>query len=192
MAMTGYTIVAYPGTITGSIGVVYGCINLRGLYDKLGISKDSVARGRFAEIDSDYVPLTSEVRDKIRRQVDENYNGFVARVAESRKRKYEEIEPLAQGRAWLGSQARERGLVYELGGLDRAIELVKQKARIPKNDKIRLVDYPGKRSIFEWVLERERTASIDPRLDAFLKQVHAALWVRGGLLRVMPYSITVR
>lgn len=192
MAMTGDTIVAYPGTITGSIGVVYGRINLRGLYDKLGISKDSVARGRFADIDSDYTPLTSEARDKIRRQVDENYHGFVARVAESRKRKYEEIEPLAQGRAWLGSQARERGLVDELGGLDRAIELVKQKARIPKNDKIRLVDYPGKRSIFEWVLERERTASIDPRLDAFLKQVHAALWMRGGLLRVMPYSITVR
>jgi protease-4 len=192
MAMTGDTIVAYPGTITGSIGVIYGRVNLRGLYDKLGISKDSVARGRFAEIDSDYIPLTSEARDKIRRQVDENYHGFVARVAESRKRKYEEIEPLAQGRAWLGSQARERGLVDELGGLDRAIELVKQKARIPQHEKIRLVDYPGKRTIFEWVLERERASAIDPRLGAWLKQVHAASWMRGGLLRVMPYSITVR
>ncbi len=192
MAMTGDPIVAYPGTITGSIGVVYGRINLRGLYDKLGISKDSLARGHFAEIDSDYIPLTSEARDKIRRAVDENYHGFVARVAQSRKRKYEEIEPLAQGRAWLGSQARERGLVDELGGLDRAIELVKQKARIPQQEKIRLVDYPGKRSIFEWVMERERASAMDPRLGAWLKQVHAALWMRGGVMRVMPYSITVR
>jgi protease-4 len=190
--MTGDTIVAYPGTITGSIGVVYARANLRGLYDKLGISKDSVSRGRFADFDSEYVPLTSEAREKIRRGVAENYHGFVTRVAESRKRKYEEIEPLAQGRAWLGSQARERGLIDELGGLDRAIELVKQKARIPKHDKIRLVDYPGKRTIFEWVLERERTSAMDPRLSAFLKEIHAALWMRGGLMRVMPYSITVR
>ncbi len=192
MAMTGDPIIAYPGTITGSIGVVYGHVNLRGLYDKLGISKDSLERGRFAQLDSEYVPLTPEAREKLRRQVQDNYHGFVSRVAEARKRKFEEIEPLAQGRAWLGSQARERGLVDELGGLDRAIELVKQKARIASHEKIKLVDYPGKRSIIELFLEHERTSAIDPRLRALLKEAHAALWARGGLMRVMPYSISVR
>jgi protease IV len=192
MAMTGGPVVAYPGTITGSIGVVFGHVNLRGLYDKLGISKESLSRGRFAGIDSEYTPLTPEAREKIRRTIAENYHGFVARVAESRQRKFEEIEPLAQGRAWLGSQARERGLVDELGGLDRAIELVKQKARIAKTEKIRLIDYPGKRTIIEWFLEHERTSAIDPGLRALLKDLHAALWMRGGLMRVMPYSITVR
>jgi protease-4 len=192
MAMTGDPVLAYANTLTGSIGVLYGRVNLRGLYGKLGITKDSLARGRFAQIDSEYIPLTPEGREKIRRGVEANYHGFVTRVAESRRRKYEEIEPLAQGRVWLGSQARERGLVDELGGLDRAIELLKQKARIPQDQKIRLVDYPGKRTIVDWVLERERAAAIEPRLGALLKQVHAALWMRGGLMRVMPYSITVR
>ncbi|MCE5306421.1 MAG: signal peptide peptidase SppA [Acidobacteriales bacterium] len=192
MAMTGDPVLAYPNTLTGSIGVLYGRVNLRGLYGKLGITKDSLARGRFAQIDSEYVPLTPEGREKIRRGVEANYHGFVTRVAESRHRKYEEIEPLAQGRVWLGSQARERGLVDELGGLDRAIELVKQKARIPKDQKIKLIDYPGKRTIVDWVLERERAAAIEPHLDVLLKQVHAALWMRGGLMRVMPYTITVR
>jgi len=192
MAMTGDPVLAYANTLTGSIGVLYGRVNLRGLYGKLGITKDSLARGRFAQIDSEYIPLTPEGREKIRRGVEANYHGFVTRVAESRRRKYEEIEPLAQGRVWLGSQARERGLVDELGGLDRAIELLKQKDRIPQDQKIRLVDYPGKRTIVDWVLERERAAAIEPRLGALLKQVHAALWMRGGLMRVMPYSITVR
>jgi protease-4 len=193
MAMTGDTVVAYPGTITGSIGVIYGRVNLRGLYDKLGISKDSLARGRFAQLDSEYLPLTPEAREKIHRTVEENYHGFVTRVAESRKRKFDEIEPLAQGRAWLGSQAHERGLVDELGGLDRAIELVKQKARIAKHEKVKLVDYPGKRTILEWIMERERViSSIDPQLAALARELHAALRMRSGLMRVMPYTITVR
>jgi protease-4 len=128
MAMTGDTIVAYPGTQTGSIGVVFGKPNLHGLYDKVGVSKDSVSRGRFALIESDYEPLTEAGRQKLREGIDASYEDFLGKVAAARKKKVSDIEPVAQGRVWLGDQAKANGLVDELGGIDRALELVKKKA----------------------------------------------------------------
>src|SRR5262249_10827011 len=118
MAMTGDPIVAYPGTFTGSIGVVFGKPNLHGLYDKLGITLDTLTRGRYADIDSEYHPLSLAARAKLREGIDASYRAFVSKVAEARKRPYAQVEPLAQGRVWLGSQARERGLVDELGGIE--------------------------------------------------------------------------
>src|SRR6185295_16736685 len=126
MAMTGDPIVAYPATFTGSIGVVFGKPNIRGLYDKLGINKEAIQRGKNAGIDSDYTPLTPEQRAKLREGIDESYRDFVTKVADARHRKFDQIEPLAQGRVWLGSQAKANGLVDELGGLDRALDLVKE------------------------------------------------------------------
>jgi hypothetical protein len=71
--------------------------------------------------------------------------------------------------------------------------LVKQKARIAKHEKVKLVDYPGKRTIVEWIMERERViSSIDPQLAALARELRAALRMRPGLMRVMPYTITVR
>src|SRR5437588_6908633 len=116
MAMTGDPIVAYPGTLTGSIGVVFGKPNLRGLYEKVGVTKDAIQRGKHADIDSDYTPLTPEEREVLKSGIDESYHDFVTKVAEARHRKFEEIEPLAQGRVWLGNQAKPRGLVDEIGG----------------------------------------------------------------------------
>src|ERR1700730_17179202 len=149
IAMTGDPVLAYPGTFTGSIGVVFGKANLHGFYDKVGVTKDIISRGRFAEIDSDYEPLSPAGREKLKTDIDENYRSFVGKVAQARKRKFDEIEPLAQGRVWLGSQAKANGLVDELGGLDRAIELVKEKAKIPRSERVNLVAYPAKRSIFD-------------------------------------------
>ena len=121
MAMTGDPIVAYPQTETGSIGVVFGKPNLHGLYDKLGVTKDAVQQGKHADIDSDYTELTPEERQMLRDGIDESYRDFVGKVAEARHRNFGDIEPLAQGRVWLGSQAKTNGLVDELGGLDTAI-----------------------------------------------------------------------
>ena len=82
MAMTGDPIVAYPETVTGSIGVVFGKPNLHGLYDKLGITKDAVQRGKHADIDSDYTPLTPDEKELLREGIDESYQDFVTKVAE--------------------------------------------------------------------------------------------------------------
>jgi protease-4 len=192
ISMTGDTIVAYPGTYTGSVGVFYGKINLRGLYEKLGIRKELLTRGRFAAIDSDWEPLSEAARRKLREGVDDNYRVFVEKVAEARKRKFEEVEPLAQGRVWLGTQARQNGLVDELGGLNRAVELIREKARIPRGEKISLTVYPPQRSLWERLMLRSSQSLAPPWLSAFLKRWPASEMMRGGFMRLAPYSIEVK
>jgi protease-4 len=192
MAMTGDPIVAYPGTLTGSIGVVFGKPDLHGLYDKLGITKDMLKRGRFAAIDSDYAPLGEEEMQKLQHGIDANYEDFVKRVAQARRSTFEQIEPLAQGRVWLGSQARARGLVDELGGLDRAIELVKQKAKIPAGENVTIVMYPPRRSILDVLFGRAQESMIESRLRALVMDWPPELWAHGGMLRVMPYVVKVQ
>ena len=149
MAMTGSPVIAYPGTITGSIGVVFGKPNLHGLYDKLGITKDSVSRGKFAMIDSDYESLTPEGRQKLKEGIDSTYEDFLAKVSKARKKPVSEIEPVAQGRVWLGNQAKDKGLVDEMGGIDAAVAKARQLAGIPASSRVSLVLYPGKRSLLD-------------------------------------------
>ncbi len=191
IAMTGDTIVAYPGTLTGSIGVVFGKANLHGLYDKLGVSKDFLTRGRYAAIDSDYEPLSPDGRAKLRQAIDEDYRSFVGKCAAARHRKFEELEPLAQGRVWLGSQAKANGLVDELGGLDRALDLVKEKAKIPKSERVMLVTYPQKRSIFELLFGPPPEEAFESRIARMLKISDLRLWAHGGMMRLMPYTISL-
>jgi protease IV len=192
MAMTGDPILAYPQTETGSIGVVFGKPNLHGLYDKVGVTKDAIQRGKHADIDSDYTPLTPEERDILRRGIDESYQDFVGKVAAARHRKYDEIEPLAQGRVWLGTEAKQLGLVDELGGLDTAVDRIKQKAKIPAPEQITLIMYPPRRSIVDFLMRR----STDDVLVTNLKQVFGRVpfraWMKGGMLRLMPQSIEIQ
>ena len=155
IAMTGDPVVAYRNTETGSIGVFFGKVNLRGLYDKIGMKKEIFRRGHFADIDTEYAPLNDEQRAKLRTEIEIFYRGFVQRVADGRKRNYDDVEALAQGRVWTGAQAKQNGLVDELGGIDRAIELVKQKAKIAASEKITLVAYPPRRSLFQVLLDRD-------------------------------------
>jgi protease-4 len=202
MVMTGDPIVAYSGTLTGSIGVVFGKPNLHGLYDKLGVDKELISRGRFSEIDSDYAPLNPEGRAKLREGIDADYRAFVTKVADARKRTFNEIEPLAQGRVWLGQQAKQNGLVDELGGLDRAIELVKQKAKIGANENITLVTYPAKRTLYEVFLGDHSDSLVEaaildsklaaiPGLKESWKTAHVSPWLHGGMLALRPFSIQI-
>ncbi|MDE3197530.1 MAG: signal peptide peptidase SppA [Acidobacteriota bacterium] len=200
MAMSGAPIVAYPATETGSIGVVFGKPNLHGLYDKLGITKDSISRGRFAMIDSDYQSLTDAGRAKLREGIDADYKDFVEKVAAARNRPFDQIEPVAQGRVWLGDQAKANGLVDELGGIDRAIELVKKKAGIAASANINLVLYPGKKTLWDLLFKSSADSEVEATLSrAGLEPLKAAwrddrlrVFMRGGMLRMMPFSIEIR
>jgi protease-4 len=209
MAMNGTPIVAYPGTLTGSIGVVFGKPNLHGLYDKLGIDKDSIGRGRFSGIDSDYHPLNDAEKAKLREGIDANYQVFVQKVADSRRKPFDQIEPVAQGRVWLGDQAKENGLVDELGGIDRAIELVKQRASIGFNEKVTLVTYPARRSLWEVLLGSSAPDSLSDSaiegriaeamgrrsagtLPALLRLPALQAWLRGGFLSISPWSLSIQ
>ena len=192
MAMTGDPIVAYPATFTGSIGVVFGKPNLRGLYDKLGITKDAIQRGKNADIDSEYTPLTPEQRAKLREGIDESYKDFVTKVANARHRTFDEIHQVAQGRVWLGSQAKPRFLVDETGGLDKAIELVKQRAKIPASERVTLMVFPGRRNILDILMKRSQEDMMEVKLAQVLGRMPFRAWLRGGFLRMMPYWVDVR
>ena len=192
MAMTGDKIVAYPATFTGSIGVVFGKPNLHGLYDKLGITKDAIQRGTNAGIDSDYSALSPAERAMLREGIDESYRDFVTKVADARRRKFSEIEPLAQGRVWLGSQAQPRGLVDETGGFDKAIEMVKQKANIPATERVSLMILPGRRSLLDLIVKKSQEDMLEAKIAQIIGRMPFRSWLRGGYLRMMPFRFEVR
>jgi len=193
IAMTGDPVLAYSNTLTGSIGVFFGKVNLSGLYDKLGIKTQLLTRGRFADIDSETKPLTPEQKDKVQKEIQVFYRGFVERVSEARKRPYDQVEPLAQGRVWLGAQAKMNGLVDEIGGLDRAVEMIKQRTNIPASEQVTLVTYPPRRTLLEMLL---KNTNDNTELESAIKAVAGNLpWkslAHGGVQRLMPYSLVVK
>jgi protease-4 len=172
--------------------VFFGKVNLKGLYEKIGLKKEILTRGRFAAIDSEDGPLTDEQRAKLRKEIEEFYRGFVQRVADGRKRNYTDVEALAQGRVWLGSQAKQNGLIDEIGGLDRAVELVKQRAKIGASDKISLVSYPPRRSIFDLLWNRQSDTELESQIRAMLGKMPIRALAHGGVMGLMPFTIEVK
>ena len=98
-------IIAEPSTVTGSIGVFTGRLNLKGLYDKIGIKKEIIKRGKNADFYSDYSDYSETHRQAMRASVEEIYDGFVAKVADGRGMTKEEVDQVARGRVWTGRQA---------------------------------------------------------------------------------------
>ncbi len=181
IAMTGDPVLAYSNTITGSIGVIYGKVNLKGLYDKLGVDSEIIQRGKNADLDTSIRPMTAAARTKLREGILSTYQAFLERVAEGRKRKVEEIEPLAQGRVWMGGQAKSNGLVDQLGGLDEAIELLRKRANIGPSDRIRLVPFPPKRTLFDQIFNANESvlAQLRPATPEVAAMRTARVWARG-------------
>jgi protease-4 len=187
-------VVAQPATITGSIGVFSGKFSVRGLYDKLGITKEILTRGRNAAIFSSYRPWTEPERDKIRRQNEAFYEDFVQKVATGRGKTYEDIDAVAQGRVWTGKDALEKGLVDRLGGLEEAVALAKERAKIAPGQDVSLVVLPAKKGFLQMLWQRqeedvlERSLPVDVR--ALVRAVRA--WVPDGPMARLPFSIDVR
>jgi protease-4 len=193
IAMTGDPVVAYPNTMTGSIGVVFGKPDLHGLYNKLGITKDGIERGKHAGILSDYEALSPEERQLLKQGIDESYQRFVAKVAEARHRSFAQVEPSAQGRVWLGEQAQSQGLVDQLGGLDAAIQLVKQRAKIPAGEAVRVLMYPPRRTLLDLLLKQpDQESMLEAKLRPTFGRMPFRAWLQGGYLRLVPYWIEVR
>jgi protease IV len=151
IAMPAHVIVAQPGTLTGSIGVVMGKFALGGALDKMGVGMNAVSRGTYAQIYSPSRPFTPAERAKVEEQMQATYDLFVEKAAESRQTTPEKIDAMAQGRVWTGQQAKQLGLVDELGGLQRAIAIAKQRADIEPDTEVQLVIYPPRRSFYELV-----------------------------------------
>ena len=149
ISMPAHKIVAQPATLTGSIGVVMIKFAIGGTLDKLGMDMERVTSGKYADLWSPDRPFTPEERKKIEESMHATYETFVEKAAAGRQTTPERIDSIAQGRVWTGVQAKENGLVDELGGLDRALVLAKQAAKIDEQSEVELVIYPQRRSFYE-------------------------------------------
>lgn len=157
MAAAGDVLIAQPGTLTGSIGVYTGKFVTSGTLDKLGANIEGVSRGKFAQMYSTDRPFTEEERAKVLASMQATYDTFVERVAESRQMPPEKVNAIGQGRVWTGRQARDLGLVDDLGGLMTAVAAAKQRAKIPAEEDVQLDVYPQPRGLFEMLSEEFRS-----------------------------------
>jgi protease-4 len=196
IAMPAHAIVAEPATLTGSIGVVMLKFAIDGTLKKLGMNLEGVTRGRYADLYSPVRAFTPEERLKIQEQMQATYDAFVEKAAAGRNTTPERIDAVGQGRVWTGRQAKEIGLVDELGGLDRALAIAKQRAKLPPDSEVEIVVYPGRKSIYEIVKNpfgsSERTGAFGALLGSSdrraLQTLTAPLRVfrRGEPLAIMP------
>jgi protease-4 len=195
IAVPAHVIVAEPGTLTGSIGVVTGKYVVKGALDKLGIGSDSVSDGAMAEIDSPFKAFSSAERARVEAQMQSTYDLFVSRVAQGRHLSAAEVDAIGRGRVWTGSQGKTRGLVDELGGLDQAIQIAKTRAHIDQRSSVSLVVYPPRRGLFDLLASLSNSSS-ETRLTASLGTTGARVFetaaamarlVRPGeMLTLMP------
>ena len=195
LAMGADAIVAQPATLTGSIGVVAGKIATGRTYEKLGVTIEPVSAGRFAELYSPVTRFSDDERAKMQEQIDAIYEQFLTKAAEGRGTTRDAIHAVAQGRVWTGRQAKEHGLVDELGGLGHAIALAKERVGIDADEDVELVIYPRPKSLFELLNEGFAVARVALRLSGLASpqtQVLGAataplrLFRRGEPLAIMP------
>jgi len=153
LSMYGDTIVAAPGTITGSIGVISSWIYDKGLKDTLGINVDLVKKGKFADFGYPFMlpiipiglplnPLDNEQKDILEKYIMNSYEMFTKKVAEGRNVPVDEIKEVAQGRIWSGLDGKEKKLVDVIGGLQDAINIAKEKAGITNDEKVQIIQLP--------------------------------------------------
>ena len=202
IALPAQVIVAEPSTLTGSIGIFGGKIVTGGVYEKLGARIESTSVGKHAEINSPARPYSPDELKKLQEQLQAFYDQFVEKAADSRHTTPEKIDALAQGRVWTGRQAKQNRLVDELGGLDAAVAIAKQRAKIPAENEVELVVYPPRKNFYE-IVSDELTGSRESRavsawlsanlsngeLD-ILRAVRGPLGLfrRGEPLALMPFT----
>jgi protease-4 len=193
IAMPAHAIVAQPATLTGSIGVVLVRFVIDGTLDKLGVNLETIKQGKYADLFSPVRPFTPDERKKIGELMQATYDAFVEKAAAGRSTTPERIDAIAQGRVWTGRQAKELGLVDELGGLDRALAIAKERAKIAAGSEVELVVFPPKRSIFEVLRGRSDSSAAIAALvgDRNARAVEAVtaplrLFRRGEPLTLMP------
>jgi protease-4 len=153
IAMDAARIVADPGTLTGSIGVLAGKPVLDGLWADLGIAWGRVERGANAAMWSPNVDYSARGRERLEAFLDYTYWAFTEGVARGRDLPPEQVEEIAQGRVWTGAQAKERGLVDELGGFARALEVAKEAAELAPEQPVQLRPFPPDRSPLEQAID---------------------------------------
>jgi len=191
IAMAADSIVVRPDTITGSIGVVFGKFNLRGLYEWAGANVDSVSFAENSDIMSPYETMSESQRETMVGAIGVMYDGFTAKVAEGRGMPEEKVRGLAKGRIWSGQDAVANGLADKIGGMDVALEEARAAAELG-DAPLALTVYPRKKDFVEQLLAGELSFTtpevvMDPlNLQVVLDELSAPN------VRVMMPEITLR
>ena len=146
IACNADTIVAEPTTLTGSIGIFGMMPNAKGLTEKLGVNFDAVKTNPYADFGNLTRPMNDGEKVLMQMYVNKGYELFLTRCSDGRGISMEELDKIAQGRVWTGSTAKELGLVDELGGLDKALEIAIAKAGV---DAYTVMNYPKKEGFLE-------------------------------------------
>jgi protease IV len=201
IAMAGSKVFAQAGTITGSIGVVGGKLNLGGGYEKLGIRKTTISRGEYANLFSETANFSPHEREAIEKMMRRTYDDFVSKAATDRNLPKEKLNELAQGKIWLGERAKSVGLVDEVGGINSAIQEAKKTIGLRQDEKVSLVPYPKHVGLFDLLQKAfggavTANSGFEPMLGALSPQVvrvlsygHAVarMFHRERVLTVMPF-----
>lgn len=198
ISVPGHVIVAQPGTLTGSIGIFAGKFVIDGTLGKVGVTTQTVKSGKNADIYSPFARFSPEQREKVGQYMEGFYKSFITKVADGRHSTPDRIDAVAQGRVWTGAQAKDRGLVDVLGGLDTAVSIAKERAHIPADEEVELVVYSARRSFFEAITELGRSSSAlgawGTLMNAAQRQAAASLLApvtsfrRGEPLALMPFT----
>jgi protease-4 len=149
VAMEAEKIIAHPGTITGSIGVVSGKMVTSEMWDKVGVHWGELFTHENANLWSSTENYSSEQWEHIQAWLEKVYEDFVTKVAEGRNLDIEKVRDIAKGRIWSGRDAKDLGLVDELGGFEEALDAAKAAAKIPEDEKVGLKIFPAKRPLWK-------------------------------------------
>ena len=191
------TIVAQPNTITGSIGIFGILFNVQELInDKLGVTTDVVSTGELSDFGNMARPLTEVERTIIQSSVEDGYETFISSVAEGRGMHPDSVRKVASGRVWTGTQAKARGLVDVLGGLDTAVGIA--AAKIKAGDDYRVVYYPEKKQWFEELIltfyDQVQTRMLQSQLGEhypFYQKIQGLKHYQGVQVR-MPQEVVIK
>jgi protease-4 len=197
IAMGAKKIYAAPGTLTGSIGVIGGKLVTRGLYDKLGLNKEIIARGANSGAMSSSQPFSPSERKVWLEMMEDTYHRFVRQAAEGRKMTYERLEELAQGRVYTGLTAKKLGLVDELGTLEDAIVAAKTSAGLKADADVDLLVLPEPKTIFEQLFgDPSASTDADSLVSEGMRLLQQSKMLRQVLsqriLTWMPYDVQVK
>lgn len=187
ISMGADTIVAQPTTITGSIGVIGGKLTLGETYKKIGVARQTLSIGKNADLYSEERPWNDHERKALEALLHDTYTEFASKAAEGREMPLAELEKLAGGRVWSGVAAKENGLVDELGGLERAVDIARDLAKA-KNAKV--VEFPKELTFME-LLEEIMTGKMALR-SAMPAQSRAALLAAAAEPLPIPKPLVAR
>jgi protease-4 len=168
VSMDATAIVAQPTTATGSIGIYTVVPNLGGLYEKMGLNNETFKVGEHADALIAARKFTDEEAKRWDEDLFASYNRFVSLAADGRKMELEKMQDLAQGRTWLGSEAKDNGLVDAVGGFPVAMQLAREKANLPAGETVGLQLFDKKSTLLEELFKRDDEEEESPQLAVSL------------------------